>query len=230
MVYVPFCFQGSHSQASRTATPTPYEIQPIYEAESPDELALVDAACAYNCRLLKRSPTSTIVMLPGKALRLRASMHCAGIELYNQTSQHRKIVLEFEFFRMFSYFALLILDLTPFVKWFLVPLYTIRGMYSQCRPQHCADFELYNLLHTIERLFQNQIALECFPARFYCKLKSKTVCYYKPLATIRGMYSQCSPQHCLLQRTKLIILQLSVNWNHIVHAFLQHSSIPPRFQ
>ena len=30
------------------------ESRPIYEAESPDELALVDAAYAYNFKLLKR--------------------------------------------------------------------------------------------------------------------------------------------------------------------------------
>ena len=39
---------------SRSNTPTPGEIRPIYEAESPDELALVDAAYAYNIKLLHR--------------------------------------------------------------------------------------------------------------------------------------------------------------------------------
>ena len=61
-----FPSQGSHNHASRAATPTPYEIQPIYEAESPDELALVDAACAYSCRLLRRTPGAVVVSLPGK--------------------------------------------------------------------------------------------------------------------------------------------------------------------
>ena len=42
------------SKVSRTTTPTPGEIRPIYEAESPDELALVDAAYAYNIKLLNR--------------------------------------------------------------------------------------------------------------------------------------------------------------------------------
>jgi phospholipid-translocating ATPase len=40
-------------------------VKPIYEAESPDELALVDAAYVYNCRLLQRSPGRLIVSLPG---------------------------------------------------------------------------------------------------------------------------------------------------------------------
>ncbi len=37
----------------------------MYEAESPDELALIDAAYAYNCKLLKRSPDRLTVSLPG---------------------------------------------------------------------------------------------------------------------------------------------------------------------
>jgi phospholipid-translocating ATPase len=41
------------------------EVKPIYEAESPDELALIDAAYAYNCKLLKRSPDRLVVSLPG---------------------------------------------------------------------------------------------------------------------------------------------------------------------
>ena len=34
----------------------------------PDELALVDAAFAYNCKLIKRSPQSAVVSLPGEGL------------------------------------------------------------------------------------------------------------------------------------------------------------------
>ncbi|XP_076467810.1 phospholipid-transporting ATPase VA-like [Babylonia areolata] len=37
-----------------------------YEAESPDELALVKAASTYGCRLLKRSPEKVIVWLPAE--------------------------------------------------------------------------------------------------------------------------------------------------------------------
>ena len=36
-----------------------------YEAESPDELALVKAASAYGCRLCQRSPEKVSVYLPG---------------------------------------------------------------------------------------------------------------------------------------------------------------------
>ena len=56
---------------SRSATPTPMgndSGKPIYEAESPDELALVDAAYAYNCRLLKRTPQQVVVSLPGDGI------------------------------------------------------------------------------------------------------------------------------------------------------------------
>lgn len=38
--------------------------KPIYEAESPDELALVDAAYSYNCRLLSRTPQLVTVDIP----------------------------------------------------------------------------------------------------------------------------------------------------------------------
>ena len=51
--------------ARASPTPTPYELRPIYEAESPDELALVDAAYAYNVKLLKRTPGTAVVSLPG---------------------------------------------------------------------------------------------------------------------------------------------------------------------
>lgn len=37
-----------------------------YEAESPDELALVKAASTYGCRLLKRSPDKVLIWLPGE--------------------------------------------------------------------------------------------------------------------------------------------------------------------
>ncbi|CAG9864504.1 unnamed protein product [Phyllotreta striolata] len=44
-----------------TATPSPHDAKPIFEAESPDELALVDAAYNYGVRLTKRTPTSVSV-------------------------------------------------------------------------------------------------------------------------------------------------------------------------
>lgn len=45
-------------------TPSPIELKPIFEAESPDELALVDAAYNYGCRLIQRTPTSVSVKTP----------------------------------------------------------------------------------------------------------------------------------------------------------------------
>ena len=37
-----------------------------YEAESPDELALVKAVSSYGCRLVKRSANTVTVSLPGR--------------------------------------------------------------------------------------------------------------------------------------------------------------------
>lgn len=53
---------------SRSLTPSPMDIKPIYEAESPDELALVDAAYKYGCRLLRRSLHNILIFLPGYGL------------------------------------------------------------------------------------------------------------------------------------------------------------------
>ncbi|CAL1265829.1 unnamed protein product [Larinioides sclopetarius] len=52
----------------QTPTPSPLELNPIYEAESPDEIALVDAAFSYNCRLLRRTPDTVVLSLPGEGL------------------------------------------------------------------------------------------------------------------------------------------------------------------
>ncbi|ODN06541.1 putative phospholipid-transporting ATPase VD [Orchesella cincta] len=57
---------SSPSAAAPTPTPSPSEIKPIYEAESPDELALVQAAYAYNCRLVQRTPQTIKVSVPGE--------------------------------------------------------------------------------------------------------------------------------------------------------------------
>ena len=40
--------------------------KPLYEAESPDELALVDAAYAYNVKLIKRTPYQAVVSTPSE--------------------------------------------------------------------------------------------------------------------------------------------------------------------
>lgn len=42
--------------------------KPIFEAESPDELALVQMAFNYNCKLLRRTPSKAIVSLPGECI------------------------------------------------------------------------------------------------------------------------------------------------------------------
>ncbi|XP_063240630.1 phospholipid-transporting ATPase VD isoform X2 [Bacillus rossius redtenbacheri] len=60
--------QAGAPHAPRSATPSPCELAPIYEAESPDELALVDAAHSYHCRLVRRSAQSVSVCLPGEGL------------------------------------------------------------------------------------------------------------------------------------------------------------------
>jgi len=56
------------NQVAITPTPSPSELRPIYEAESPDELALVHAAYAYSAKLLKRTPDHVRVALPGKEI------------------------------------------------------------------------------------------------------------------------------------------------------------------
>lgn len=51
-----------HENHDDNATNTTHnDVKPIFEAESPDELALVDAAYSYNVKLLKRTPTSVTV-------------------------------------------------------------------------------------------------------------------------------------------------------------------------
>ncbi|CAL8298624.1 unnamed protein product [Boreogadus saida] len=54
--------------------PTAANEQLIYEAESPDELALVHAARAYNCTLRSRSGDELAVELPGAAGRLHVRL------------------------------------------------------------------------------------------------------------------------------------------------------------
>ncbi|CAG7722204.1 unnamed protein product [Allacma fusca] len=56
------------NQPVSTPTPSPSEFRPIFEAESPDELALVEAAYAYNCKLLRRTPQNVRVSMPGEGL------------------------------------------------------------------------------------------------------------------------------------------------------------------
>jgi len=42
--------------------------RPIFEAESPDELALVNAAYSYDCCLINRSPNHTLISVPGQGV------------------------------------------------------------------------------------------------------------------------------------------------------------------
>ncbi|XP_071452403.1 phospholipid-transporting ATPase VD isoform X2 [Hetaerina americana] len=61
--------KGRGAQAAGSPSHSIYEdTRPIYEAESPDELALVNAAYAYGCRLLHRSPRSATISLPGEGV------------------------------------------------------------------------------------------------------------------------------------------------------------------
>ncbi|XP_052894439.1 phospholipid-transporting ATPase VD isoform X1 [Anopheles moucheti] len=57
-------FHKSFSQGSTS----PASIRPIYEAESPDELALVNAAFSYDCCLVNRSPNHALVSVPGEGV------------------------------------------------------------------------------------------------------------------------------------------------------------------
>ncbi|XP_049958802.1 phospholipid-transporting ATPase VD isoform X1 [Schistocerca serialis cubense] len=83
-----------------TPTPSPCELKPIFEAESPDELALVDAAYSYGCRLVKRSPQVATVSMPGqgaldfeilKILPFDSARKCMSVVLKHPVS-HQKIL------------------------------------------------------------------------------------------------------------------------------------------
>lgn len=54
--------------------------QAIYEAESPDELALVHAARAYDVKLVKRTPRSAIVSFPDKSTLAFEILHVGCCE------------------------------------------------------------------------------------------------------------------------------------------------------
>jgi phospholipid-translocating ATPase len=53
---------------NHSLSPSPLEFKPIYESESPDEVALVTAAFRYNCRLLKRNAEMVKLSLPSEGL------------------------------------------------------------------------------------------------------------------------------------------------------------------
>ena len=52
--------------ATEASTMSENTLKTRYEAESPDELALVKAACTYGCRLLRRTPDHVTVWLPSE--------------------------------------------------------------------------------------------------------------------------------------------------------------------
>ncbi|XP_020799280.1 probable phospholipid-transporting ATPase VA isoform X1 [Drosophila serrata] len=59
--------QGKRMKMNSTKTETIYRTadgRPLYEAESPDELALVNAAYSYDCCLLNRSANQILVSMP----------------------------------------------------------------------------------------------------------------------------------------------------------------------
>ncbi|XP_017105584.2 phospholipid-transporting ATPase VD isoform X1 [Drosophila bipectinata] len=62
--------QGKRMKMTSTKSETIYRTadgRPLYEAESPDELALVNAAYSYDCCLLNRSPNHILVSMPTSA-------------------------------------------------------------------------------------------------------------------------------------------------------------------
>ena len=88
------------STRSLSSTTGPPSDRPIYEAESPDELALVDAAYVYNCRLINRAPAVVTVSLPGEGVVQYQILHVLpfdsvrkrmSVVLRNPNSGERKL-------------------------------------------------------------------------------------------------------------------------------------------
>ncbi|GIX82493.1 probable phospholipid-transporting ATPase VA [Caerostris extrusa] len=75
----------------QTPTPSPLEFRPIYEAESPDEIALVEAAFSYNCRLLRRTPDIIVLSLPGEGLIEFKILH---ILPFDATRKRMSVILQ----------------------------------------------------------------------------------------------------------------------------------------
>lgn len=70
----PFIGLGNRRGSSAPAlsqgrgTPTTGDTKPIFEAESPDEIALVEAAYSYNCRLVRKTAHYATLYVPGEGL------------------------------------------------------------------------------------------------------------------------------------------------------------------
>ena len=78
---------GSFIDDSSTETSVMSEntLKTRYEAESPDELALVKAACSYGCRLVRRTPEHASVWLPSKYYKCSMPSN-SGFNLFNDTT------------------------------------------------------------------------------------------------------------------------------------------------
>ncbi|CAH2005240.1 unnamed protein product [Acanthoscelides obtectus] len=76
--------------AAVPGTPSSYELKPIFEAESPDELALVDAAYNYGCRLLRRTPTSVTVETPDEG---RLNYEILNVLPFDSTRKRMSIIV-----------------------------------------------------------------------------------------------------------------------------------------
>ncbi|XP_019865878.2 phospholipid-transporting ATPase VD isoform X2 [Aethina tumida] len=59
---------SAENEVQSSGSSSQYERKPIFEAESPDELALVDASYTYRFRLLKRTPTQVDIEHPNHEL------------------------------------------------------------------------------------------------------------------------------------------------------------------
>lgn len=81
---------------SSPPSPSPGDLRPIYEAESPDELALVTAAYKYNCQLLKRMADSITLSLPGEGLIEFKMLHLLP---FDPQRKRMSIILEHPFTR-----------------------------------------------------------------------------------------------------------------------------------
>ena len=71
-------------------------MRPLYEAESPDELALVDAAAAYNCKLMSRSPDKVVVNLPTEGIVEYQVLHVLP---FDSTRKRMSILVKHPFSR-----------------------------------------------------------------------------------------------------------------------------------
>ncbi|XP_022238168.1 probable phospholipid-transporting ATPase VA [Limulus polyphemus] len=84
---------SSRSTTTPTSTPVSSVFRPIYEAESPDEIALVDAAFHYNFRLLQRTPDCIVIALPGGLLEFKV-LHVLP---FDATRKRMSVLLEHPF-------------------------------------------------------------------------------------------------------------------------------------